>query len=463
MSEQQELLSLNQVLGGRFRIVSVGARQDVGTEFKAYDVRLDRLVVVLMVDHRFWAGAEILERLAGARQALADLAEPALLPFEHGGVVNGQLYLVRSRAEGQSLAEVLRQAGSLEARAALEIAIRLCDALAPVHRAGLVHGSLSPCSVFVAGDGRITVTDTGLFPALWPDPARLGRPWGRFPYISPEQAAGQDVHPASDVYVIGSLIYEMLTGRPPFRAGEETILALKHLRSEPPSLQVLVPNLPLPLAQIVHKALAKEPAARYRHAGQLAHILRAQLGPREAPAPPESAAPRYAPPGRQLVVPAPPPSPYAAPAFAEFYTASEGGKRGIETGSEDEGPAGVDWLTIGLIVVALLAVLGLIPLWRTVYRRYAVPPSSPTPISYRLAEPDTSFLLPCGASWANRAMDPAKLDDSRVLGYNRVTLPGPSAGVWLTGHDGQGRPAAGGRFLSLGVQITALGPHWVIL
>jgi hypothetical protein len=394
MGEQQEPLNPNQVLGGRFRIISEGVRRDVGVEFRAYDTRLDRLVIVLMVDRRFWAGAEILERLATIRKQVAELNEPALLPIEHGGVVNGQLYLVRSRAEGLSLSHLLARTGPLETKAALEIAFRLCAALAPAHRAGLVHGSLSPHTIFVADDGRVTVTDPGLFPALRPTGAQPGQPWGRFPYISPEQAAGLEVRSASDVYVIGSLIYEMLTGRPPFRATDEPLLALQHLRSYPPSLQVLVPLVPLPVAQIVHKALAKEPAARYRNAGQLAYILRSQLGPQEASTPAQPPARRggVTPPlpsaasGRPLVVPPPPPA--ANVPWPEGLQ-----RRGPEAVSEAEERDGVDWLTIGLIVGALVAVLGLIPLWRTVYRAYAVPASSPTPSSYRWAGGDMVWLV----------------------------------------------------------------------
>jgi serine/threonine protein kinase len=395
MGEQQEPLNPNEVLGGRFRIISEGVRRDVGVEFRAYDTRLDRLVAVLMVDRRFWAGAEILERLAEIRKRVAELNEPALLPIEHGGVIDGQLYLVRSRAEGLSLSHLLARTGPLETKAALEIAFRLCAAVAPAHRTGLVHGSVSPHSVFVADDGRVTVTDPGLFPALRPQRVQPGQPWGRFPYISPEQAAGLEVRPASDIYVIGSLIYEMLTGRPPFRSTDEHLLALQHLRSDPPSLQVLVPYVPLPVAQIVHKALAKEPAARYRNAGQLAYILRSQLGPAEASAPAPPPAPGdgvpsplpFGPTGRPLVVPPPPLS-------AAYVSWPEGlQRRGPEAASKAEEGDGVDWLTIGLILGALLAVLGLIPLWRTVYRAYAVPESSPTPSSSRWAGGDVAWLL----------------------------------------------------------------------
>jgi hypothetical protein len=463
MDEQQEPLNPNQILGGRFRIISEGVRRDVGMEFKAYDTRLDRLVVALMVDRRFWGGAEILERLAGIRKAVAELNDPALLPIEHGGVVDGQLYLVRSRAEGLSLSHLLARTGPLETKAALEIAYRLCEALAPAHRAGLVHGSLSPHSVFVADDGRVTVTDPGLFPALRPMGAQPGlpsshiggQPWGRFPYISPEQAAGLEVRAASDVYIIGSLIYEMLTGRPPFRARDETLLALQHLRSDPPSLQVLVPYVPVQVAQIVHKALAKEPAARYRNAGQLAYILRSQLDPREASGRPQAPAPHVASAERPMVVPPPPPLPADVPRFEGQYG------RGSEAASEAEDRDGVDWLTIGLIVGALLAMLGLIPLWRTVYRAYAGPPSSPTPTSYRWAGGDMACLLLQPATPEGQATDPGPVSqvvlDAESGGAPTLTLRNPARET--AGLDEFGLLRYNQMFPGSGVEITVLQPY----
>ncbi len=223
----------------------------------------------------------------------------------------------------------------------------------------------------------VSVLDVGLLPALRSSDAPPAVPWGRFPYLSPEQAAGEDIHPGSDVYVIGSLLYEMLSGRPPFRSSDEMVLALQHLRQDPPSLQVLVPRAPQALIQIVQKALAKEPATRYRNAGQLAYILHAQV-PHLAssqlisqPQPPAQ--------GRLIVPPPPAPPPVAAvPTTQVVYDDGTGDDY------KSEGAGDIDWVLVGLIVAAMVAVLGLILLWRTVYERYAVPPQMPASISYQL-------------------------------------------------------------------------------
>jgi len=407
------VLSIGQVLEGRYRIVSEGARREIGAEYKAYDIQHDRLVVLLLLERRFENGGEGIERLMQAAQQVADLAWPALIPFEYAGLVDGQPYLVRAPVEGQTLAGLLARTGPLPIEAAVRIAIHLCELLAPAHRAGLVHGGLSPQCIYLTDEGQLAVTDAGLLAALRPDPAPPGQPWGRFPYLSPEQAAGEKVHPASDVYVIGSLLYELLTGRPPFWGSSETVLAVQHLHQEPPALQVLRPDVPLPLAQIVHKALAKEPAARYRHAGQLAHILRAQLAPWLAePAPPVQVPARPAPPIR-------PPTPYPS---AGVYGPD------AEAGDWAEEPEGVDWLMIALIIAALVAVLGLIPLWRAVYRRYSAPQPSPAAVLYCLPVGDIGAIL---ATKSAKLYKVSNCLPMPTKGVGRGTYPYPFLGLRL--------------------------------
>jgi Protein kinase domain len=427
MGVKEGTMQIGDVLDGRYRIVGEGKPQDIGIMYKAYDSRYERLVVVLVLHPRFVGSGNVLERLTQSQQAVADLAVPALVPMEDAGVVGGQLYLVRALVDGYPLADFLARIGPLKFDVAVQITIRLCDALAPAHRVGLVHGSLSPFSVLVRDDGQVLVTDVGLLPALRPAAASPGRPWGRAPYLSPEQAAGETVHPSSDVYVIGSLLYEMLAGRPPFHGQDEAVLAVRHLRHDPPSLQVLVPNIPPPLAQIVQKALTKEAAARYRNASQLAHILRSQLGLER----PELAVPQAAPRQERLVVPAPP--------IPEIY------EPGVELDEWTEEAAGVDWLVVAFIVAALVAVLGLIPLWRTVYRRYAAPPVTPQPALYRPSLGDWAGLAPPSGEPEVETKAGTKLDDFGLVWYNLSIRSHP---VFWIGIDDVDRAR---------VQITTIG------
>jgi hypothetical protein len=422
MGEQEQASNIGQVLDGRYRIISDGVPHDLGTLYQAHDMPPDRLVEVLLLNQRHGGDSGGLNRASQANRAVAGLKQPTLVAFEHIGLIGGQFYLVRNPLPGRPLVDLLALVRSLKIDLAVEITIRVCEALAPLHRAGLVHGGLSSHSVLVkvedhelmgshrpdsapVHDRFVTVVDAGLVPALRPDRMSPGQPWGRFPYLSPEQAAGERAQPASDVYVLGSLLYEMLAGRPPFRSADETILVVQHLRQEPAGLQILVPQAPEPLVQIVHRALAKEPAARYRNAGQLAHILRSQAGdplmPGHVPGPvPQASLP--VPGDGRLVVPAPPvldvvpdaSAPVVGPPTpARGVPVPEAPGIIYDSGRDDywtDEAGGVDWLLIGLIIAALISVLGLIPLWRTVYRRYAVP----EPAAYRLEPEVAAWLWP---------------------------------------------------------------------
>lgn len=403
------MLSVDTVLEGRYHLQERGPAQDLGTLYHAHDTQRDRPLDVLALSLPGPVEDSVRESLMQVQRRVAALGRPDLVPYEHVGLVDGLLYLVRPRVEGYSLARLLAGAGALKPRAVIDIAIRLCEALAPAHRAGLIHGSLSPYCLFLlegAGEGNeptleVVVTDFGLLPALRPASTAPGQPWARGPYLTPEQAAGQRMQPASDVYVLGSLIYLMLTGRPPFRAGEEEVLAAQHLHQDPPSLQILAPGVSDELAQVVHQCLAKEPAARYRYAGQLAHVLRAQFAPQPPGQPSRPGAEREqlavgapadqpmspmsrpaggrdrAEAGEQLVVP---PPPRRRPIQREYEL--------VEDAAWVEEPEGIDWLMMGLLALAIIAVLGLIPLWRSVYRRYSAPPPIPTPAAMALPAPE---------------------------------------------------------------------------
>jgi serine/threonine-protein kinase len=370
-------------LAGRYRLVSAGVEADVGTVHDGYDTAEDRPVTVLVLPPGLLPGAEALRRLIDLQVAVADLGQPGLVPYEHAGILSGRAYLVRPSLPYRSLGQILARRAPLEIKAAVEIALRLSETLAPLHRAGLVHGSLSPHSVLahehrppgaLGSEWTVSVVDIGLLPMMRNRDVPARQAWGRNPYFSPEQAAGLEARASSDVYVVASLLYAMLAGRPPFRGADPALVALQHLRQEPPSLDILVPGIPPRLAEVVEKALDKEPANRYRNAGQMAYILRGQW----AEMVPTRPAPTASPTRDQLVVPAPSPrSGEMVSPLGQTFAAPE----------EEKEPALANCLTVALLVLALVAVLGLIPLWRTLYRRYAAPSALPTPSLERWSEP----------------------------------------------------------------------------
>jgi hypothetical protein len=384
MSGQEAFLEPGRMLG-RYRLVSAGVAGDVGAVHEAHDTVDDRPVTVLVLPPGRLPNSEALRRLVDVQVAVASLGQPGLVAYEDVGIVAGRPYLVRPALPQRSLAQILARNAPLDARTALEIALRLCETLAPLHRAGMVHGSLSPYSVLAgeenapaaaASQWTVTLVDIGLLPALHSPEATGGQAWGRSPYFSPEQAVGLEARPSSDVYVIASLSYAMLAGRPPFRGADPALVALQHARQEPPSLDILVPGVAPRLAEVLAKALEKEPANRYRNAGQMARVLQEQWAELQH----RDALP-FEPAGRgRIVVPAPPEQAreMAAPWRQTFLVGEE----------EEREPAMINCLTILLLILALVAVLGLIPLWRTLYQRYTAPPAQPTPASQGWPEKD---------------------------------------------------------------------------
>ena len=420
MTSQDQVLPVGMILDGRYRIMSEAISFDLGSVYEGYDVRHQRAVVVSFLATRLSPGADIWAQFDRLQQALARLGKPDLVLIEQVGVLAEGIYLVRPQVQGRSLAALISAGGKLEVPQAVAIAASLSSILAAVHQAGLVHGSLSPHSVLLADDGRVLLLDTGLLPVLRPILAPPAHPWGRFPFISPEQAAALAVRPASDVYVIGSLLYYLLAGRPPFSSGDSAVLALQHLRWAPPSLQLLVPKVSEALDAIVRKTLSKEPSGRYRNAGQLAYILKGQMGDQARSEQVQPVAPRRPATPVRLVVPAPPSVAVSIDDPLGGTYASRG-----KVQPEWEEPVAVDWLMVVLLMAALVAVLGLIPLWRTVYRRYAAPPL-PTPVLYYRP------LLEGGFPWAivaepGEGSAPSGLCPTEVNKYISLDRLGP---IW---------------------------------
>lgn len=437
MSEQEHTLAANTILDDRYRIISRRASNDLGTTYWAHDLEEDSQVSLLVLARRWGGGPVALEYLQRVQPRYRSLDAPGLIPVEDMGLIGEQVYLVRGPAQDPTLADLLVQQGRIDASLAVWIAIHVCEALAPAHHQGLVHGGLCTQSVQVgpsAGLGpdsgsAVRLLDAGLLPALRAASATKDGPWGRPPYFSPEQVAGVQVHPPSDIYVIGSLLYEMLAGRPPFRSTDDAVLAANHLRQAPPNLQVLVPDLPPLLVEIVHRTLAKEPAARYRNAGQLAQILRTQIAaklPSPKPAAvPSAAVPPFAEVQEHLVVPPPP-----APTVSSTWLS--GNQYQIEDESIwSEESTGVDWTTVALFILALIAVLGLIPLWRAVYRRYASPPPFLAPGAYYF-EWEIPLVLQAALTTLDETLEQTELGTYDLVWYNVVSgNRGPDQVSWL--------------------------------
>jgi len=346
------------ILNKRYRLLTEIGAGEMAVVFRGEDTWRGRPVAVKVLRRAYVENEAFLARLHSQAQAVASLVHPNIVAIYEVGQDGDCHYLVMEFVEEPTLKELILEGAPFSVGQVLDIAIQICVAVGHARRVGIVHGDIKPQNVFVSADGRVKVADFGIACALSAAPVVEGEiVWGMPHYFSPEQAAGEDVSPASDVYSIGVLIYEMLTGRPPFEAETGIGVALKHLREEPVPLRQLNPDVPLQVERIVRKVMAKEPAARYRTADQLGRILDScrRLG--------EEA----------LVV--------RRPAVVKPQPRRD-------EPEEYEEERGRDWLTVLLGAVAVIAILGLIPLGASVYRRYTAAAPQPTATGVVTPVPD---------------------------------------------------------------------------
>ncbi len=282
-----------RALDGRYELLAVIGEGTFGRVYSGLDRRLARPVAVKVIKP-WWAEDPVWVRsFEREAQLLARVHDPGIVQIFDVGHADEGLYYVAELVDGESLAARLRR-GPIPARQAREIAEQLCRALTPAHAQRVVHRDIKPANVLISADGRVKVADFGV--------ARLAEGStdggaativGTPRYMAPEQARGRPTGPATDVYAIGIVLYEMLSGQPPFVEKSAVELALRHLHDPPPRLPR---ETPAALVAIVGRALAKDPAERYADGAAMADALAAAREP--------VAAPRR---GRTAPVPAPGP------------------------------------------------------------------------------------------------------------------------------------------------------------
>jgi serine/threonine-protein kinase len=258
---------------------------------------------------------------------------------------------------GTDLKSLLKQRGRFGLQDTISLMVQACAGVGYAHRAGLVHCDIKPQNMLITPDLRLKVVDFGIARALasiHPE-EKVEIVWGSPQYFSPEQAAGIGPSPASDVYSLGVIMYEMLTGELPFTAPTATELARLHRETPPRSPRQINPEIPSVLDEILLKVLAKEPAARYRTADQFGRVLTTLLDSKNDV--------RGTPVINQAEIPPPVPQPLLANVSPPTSTVSQ--PRNSTTNQVN--PLDVDWLTISLALLALVAVGGLLPFFLWVY------------------------------------------------------------------------------------------------
>lgn len=258
-----------QVFDGRYRILRKLGTGGMANVYLAEDEELGRRVAIKMLDERHTQDEQFVERFRREAKNAAGLSHPNIVSIYDRGQSNGTYYIAMEYLEGKTLKELLVARGPTPIRVAVDYTRQILAALAFAHRHGIVHRDIKPHNVIVAPDGRLKVTDFGIARSGTSQMTEAGSIIGTAQYLSPEQARGAPVSPSSDLYSVGIVLYEMLTGLVPFTGDTPLEIAMKHLSTvpEPPSHER--PEVPHDLDSIVLRALAKRPEERYTEAEEM--------------------------------------------------------------------------------------------------------------------------------------------------------------------------------------------------
>ena len=278
-------MDVPQVIVNRFRVECEIGKGGMGTVYRATHLGLDRTVAVKVLKREFAADPEVAERFMREARTMARLRHPrAAIIFDAGRLPDGRPFIVMEHVEGATLAETLARDGRFAPERAVRVAAEICDVLAEAHQLGIVHRDLKPSNIMLNARG-VCVLDFGIAKVLASSAdttktcatTESGIIIGTPRYMSPEQCVGQSVGPASDLYSVGVLLYEMLTGRPPFTDELQSAVLVKQATAPPPPLVARAPDVPRPLAQAVHSLLAKGPQDRPRTARAARSLLERAL------------------------------------------------------------------------------------------------------------------------------------------------------------------------------------------
>jgi eukaryotic-like serine/threonine-protein kinase len=263
-----------RVLANRYAVGELLGRGGMAEVYLATDRVLDRPVAFKVLGGWLAHDGTFVERFRREALAAARISHPNLVAVFDAGSEEGVHYIVMEHVPGETLADVLRREGRLDADRATKIAASVADALAVAHAARIVHRDVKPANVMLTPDGRTKLMDLGIARSIDGDSiTHASSILGTAGYISPEQARGDPVDHRSDIYSLGCVLYEMLTGRQPFEAQDPLAVAYKHVHEAPVPPTSLEPSIPPALEAVILRAMEKEPAARFQSVADLASAL----------------------------------------------------------------------------------------------------------------------------------------------------------------------------------------------
>ncbi len=371
------------LLNDRYQLLERLGPGGMADVYRARDLMLDRYVAIKVLRKDFSTNAEFQNQFRLEARSAANLSHPNIVTVHDFGFADNLLYIVMEYIHGKDMKQLIRERGRFSVQDGIPLLVQACAGIGYAHRAGLVHCDVKPHNMLVANDGRLKVTDFGIARALATiaTSERTDVVWGSPLYFAPEQAAGEPPSPASDVYSLGVVMYELLSGTPPFTASTADELARLHISARPIPIREYIPDIPTALEEIISKVLSKEPAARYRTADQLGRVL-LKFGtlpnePQPVPVPvsppvitlkPEVAERLTGQGGPQLSPQRP--APQQTPPL--LTTAQDAPEPATST-ETDATLEEIDWVSVGLGLLAVLAVGGLIPFWLIIYLTYNPP------------------------------------------------------------------------------------------
>jgi len=359
------------VLNQRYRLLGQLGSGGMAVIYKAHDQLLARTVAIKVLRPSLTADPEYVKRFRNEARSVARLAHPNIVTVHDVGSDQNTHFMVMEYVEGQDLKKIIRQQRLLPVAQALDHAIQICAGIGFAHRAGYVHADVKSQNILMTREQRVKVADFGIAQALRDTmPSRQQVVWGSPHYYSPEQARGLRPTPAADVYSIGVVLFEMLTGELPYSGDSPQELARAHVDGRIPHVIDVNPAVPENISKIVYRVMQKEPNARFRTADQLGRVLGSCQAHSHAYTAPGVAARGS---GRKVV-----PAPSSAVEQGGAGASAPGRPRpgavsGQEPLAEDARSVphraprslmdGLDPVTIFLAFVALVAVAGLIPLY----------------------------------------------------------------------------------------------------
>ncbi len=265
---------IGRLLRNRYELLEEIGNGGTAVVYKARCTLLDRIVAVKVLKDELARDQAFVRKFRSEAQAAAQISHPNIVNVYDVGEDDGLHFIVMEYVEGISLKKYIEERGRLSPQEAVRIAVSICDALEQAHQKGIIHRDIKPHNILITGDGSVKVADFGIAKASSTSTITYGgNIMGSVHYISPEQARGAPVDATTDIYSLGCLLYEMLTGRVPFDAESPITVALKHIHEEPVPPRSINPDIPAGLERIVLKAMSKNPYLRFQTAAEMKQAL----------------------------------------------------------------------------------------------------------------------------------------------------------------------------------------------